>query len=51
MMWEFQVLAWDRHKNVAGLNWGYQPSGDCFVDISRMTISLNFLFTTLVENL
>jgi hypothetical protein len=28
MMLEVQVLAWDRHKNVAGLNWviGFQPS-------------------------
>jgi hypothetical protein len=28
MMLEVQVLAWDRHKKVAGLNWeiGSQPS-------------------------
>jgi len=28
MMLEIQVLAWDRHKNVVGLNWlmGSQPS-------------------------
>ena len=44
---EIQVLAWNRHKNVAGLNWllGSQPSPSWQRDLrfSRIVIWLNYL--------
>jgi hypothetical protein len=40
MTLEIQVLAWERHKNVAGLNWlmGSQTLPSCLLDLQQQIV-------------
>ena len=50
-MLEIQVLAWDRHKNVVGLNWLMESQPSSFYVLYILGFSTNVMYFILKDSI